>query len=621
MAQIQESDLDGPSHSPGGARIADALGETRKRETKGGPATLGEALELAHSQNVRQTLRKAGVISLNRSQDQPWVDSRDLFVAALETGKDKPPLSPVGALFGWIQQRNGQGLFDFLERAMPSGDDNRDLSAVSLTRRARSLLSRALLIARKAANRDGFDDRHLVAALILPDPNGSNEDVLELGREELAINLGEFAESFFEVVTKYREVETDESAAGGESLMAWIEIRKDPPPSPLPLLTLAGFNSDSVATGAGDPLGIAPDVRAFARLICLEQAKPPLSICIFGEWGSGKSSFMERLQWEVDEIVKSERRLADENASRRNSALRFVKDIVQIRFNAWHYADANLWASLTAVFFDQLRWGGAVGVQRADYQKLIAKVANRVRCLEAGANHAEKSVVDAKRRLEAADGALEKARKDLAGGHYVVASRELTKHFEEFQSDSGRKQQLEQIGKILNCEDIVSNINAFADASAEAAKVSGKIRLIARVLASGNWATRWAILGMVLLGVAVVGWRLPGVEGLGVAVEGWLGWAGGGAALLAGLAQAFKVAQPILDGASTYAKGAQEQRRKLREAVEQRSSEAQQAAARLKEAESALESAMKPLREYGGDATGNAPGTILRYRRLGCARL
>jgi hypothetical protein len=35
--------------------------------------------------------------------------------------------------------------------------------------------------------------------------------------------------------------------------------------------------------------------------------------------------------------------------------------------------------------------------------------------------------------------------------------------------------------------------------------------------------------------------------------------------------------------------------------------------AELNDAEGALESAMKPLREYGGGATANAPGTILRY--------
>src|SRR5262249_48731244 len=160
-----------------------------------------------------------------------------------------------------------------------------------------------------------------------PDPNGCNEDVLEFGRKELGVNFSEFAETFFERVAKYG-LPSDGSAAAQE-MFAWSKIKRDPPPSPLPVLTLAGFTSDSIAIGSDDPLGIAPDVRAFARLICLEQAKPPLSICIFGEWGSGKSSFMERLQWEIEEIVSSERRRAEESEARRNGALRFVTNIVQ----------------------------------------------------------------------------------------------------------------------------------------------------------------------------------------------------------------------------------------------------------------------------------------------------
>jgi hypothetical protein len=577
------------------------------------PATFGEALDLAHSESVRQALRIAGWISVSRSPDEPLVDSWDLFVATLETGKSKPPESAIGWLFEWIKQRDDKALLDFLARAVPPDDDHRDLSAVPLTRRARALLSRALVMARKTVNRENYDARHLIAAMILADPNGSNQDVLISARAELGINLGEFAKSFFEHIATHQELDVDKFDAAEENIEAWSEIWRDPPPSPLPVLTLAGFTSDSVAVGAGDPLGIAADVRAFARLICLEQAKPPLSICIFGEWGSGKSSFMERLQWEINEIRDSEKALARENASRRDGMLRFVTDIVQIRFNAWHYADANLWASLTAVFFDQLRWGGAVGAQRADYQGLIGKVAQRVRSLEAGADHAEKSLDNAKRRLEAADRALDKARKDFAAGDFVVASHALAKRFDDLQKDGEWKKKLEEVGKILHYENMASDINAFVDASAEAAKASGKVKLIVRVLAGGGWATRCALIAVVLLAAAATGVRYPGVEGLGAVVQGWLGWGGGGAALLAAVVQALRIARPILDGAWTYAKGAEDERRKLREAVEQRGSEVQQAAEKLKKAESAFEDAMKPLREYGGDAAGNAPGTILRY--------
>jgi KAP family P-loop domain len=604
MAQVQESAY--PEGLPLGADVAGAAGESRNREIKGAPVTLGEALELAESESVRHVLQLAGWIAVSRAEDRPVVDGRDLFVAALATGKTDPSESAVTWLFSWVTQNGGgMTLSDDFARWVPTGFDGRDVSAVPLTRRARAVLARALIIARKTAKRDTYDATHVIAGLILADPNRCNDDVLQFARVDCGINLSGFSHALFDVINKSRE--------SGESLHAWDEIRREPPASPLPVLTLAGFTSDSVAVGGGDPLGISPDVRAFARLICLEQAKPPLSVCLFGEWGSGKSTFMERLQFEIAELVKSEKQRSQDNASRRNGSLHFVENIVQIRFNAWHYADANLWASLTAVFFDQLRWGGAVGAQRADYQKLIGKVAQRVRSLEAGADHAERSVAAAKRRLEAADLALDRARKDSAAGNFVVASGALAKRFEELQKDGGRKKQLEEVGKLLNYENMVSDVNTFVHASAQAAKLSGKVKLIFRVLAGGSRATAWAVLGIALLAVAAAGWRYHAVEGLAAAVQEWLGWGGGGAALLTAMLQAFRVAQPILDGASTYAKGAEEERRKLREAVEQRNAEAQQAAAQLKDAESALDNAMKPLREYGGDTTANAPGTILRY--------
>jgi KAP family P-loop domain len=606
MAQTQESaHPDGPPHASRETPVAAAVAESRNRQIKGAPARLGEALALAQSDAVRRLLQIAGWMAVSHAEDHPSVDGRDLFVAALKAAEDITYESALTWFSGWIKQTGGaDALSNNLTRWVPRGFDHRDLSAVPLTRRARAILARARIIAEKTSYRNAYDAQHVIAALALPDSNKCNDDVIRFARTEFGANLSGFSDNISDLVKKY---ESDESPE------AWEEIRREPPPSPLPVLTLAGFTSDSVAIGGGDPLGIAPDVRAFARLICLGQAKPPLSICIFGEWGSGKSSFMERLQVEIEELVKSEKKRSEENDSRLNTALRFVENLVQIRFNAWHYADANLWASLTAVFFDQLRWGGAVGVQRADYQGLIAKVAQRVRSLEAGADHAVRSVDNARRRLEVADRALDKARKDAAAGDFVVASHALAKRFEEFQKDGNRKKKLEELGRVLHREEMASDINAFFDASAEASKAFGKTKLIVRVLAGGSWATRWAILGIVLLGIAAVGWRYPGLEGLGAAMQEWLGWGGGGAALVAAITQAFKVARPVLDGAWTYAKGAEDERRKLRETVAQKDFDAQQAAAKLKEAESALENAMKPLREYGGDATANAPGTILRY--------
>jgi hypothetical protein len=59
-------------------------------------------------------------------------------------------------------------------------------------------------------------------------------------------------------------------------------------------------SSDSVK--GEDSLGISADVNAFARLIVSESLTPPLAIGLFGQWGSGKSFFMKKM--EKSELTK-----------------------------------------------------------------------------------------------------------------------------------------------------------------------------------------------------------------------------------------------------------------------------------------------------------------------------
>ena len=49
-----------------------------------------------------------------------------------------------------------------------------------------------------------------------------------------------------------------------------------------------------------DSLGFTPYVTAIAEFLINEQTKPPLTMSIEGEWGSGKSSFMKQLQKEIE---------------------------------------------------------------------------------------------------------------------------------------------------------------------------------------------------------------------------------------------------------------------------------------------------------------------------------
>ena len=103
--------------------------------------------------------------------------------------------------------------------------------------------------------------------------------------------------------------------------------------------------SDSVSeTGIeaeDDKLDITGEVQAMARTLASEHAQTPLTIGVFGDWGSGKSFFLELLEYEITRLTKSPNQ-------------GYLTDIVHVKFNAWQYVDGNLWANLTWQILDSV---------------------------------------------------------------------------------------------------------------------------------------------------------------------------------------------------------------------------------------------------------------------------
>ena len=93
--------------------------------------------------------------------------------------------------------------------------------------------------------------------------------------------------------------------------------------------------------------------RLLSELIVLRETKLPLAIGLFGNWGSGKSHFMNLM----DRHMKWRSTHADDTAAGEEEVYpngKWCKQIVPIYFNAWHYCDRNLWASLVSEVFDKL---------------------------------------------------------------------------------------------------------------------------------------------------------------------------------------------------------------------------------------------------------------------------
>jgi hypothetical protein len=105
---------------------------------------------------------------------------------------------------------------------------------------------------------------------------------------------------------------------------------------------VAGFRPDAVQ--GKDQLDVRREALTLAMVLAHKDVDPPISVGLFGDWGSGKSFFMAEMRKIIDHL--SERS--------RVAGGRFCEHVVQLEFNAWHYMDSDLWASLAREIFEGL---------------------------------------------------------------------------------------------------------------------------------------------------------------------------------------------------------------------------------------------------------------------------
>lgn len=104
------------------------------------------------------------------------------------------------------------------------------------------------------------------------------------------------------------------------------------------------FDSDTFEKQQ-DWIDIKDDVKQMTAVMMAREVTPPLAIGLFGSWGSGKSFFMHCMRKQVQTI-------ADDRGPRKDF---YHNNVVQIEFNAWHYMDSNLWASLMDHILERLK--------------------------------------------------------------------------------------------------------------------------------------------------------------------------------------------------------------------------------------------------------------------------
>ncbi|QKV72788.1 P-loop NTPase fold protein [Amycolatopsis sp. Hca4] len=181
-----------------------------------------------------------------------------------------------------------------------------------------------------------------------------------------------------------------------------------------------GFSADELAGGLAkdlvdpneciplsrDHLDVKPYVSMLATVIAAKDTPLPLSVGVFGEWGAGKSFFMGMLRGQVKELEGTPGQ---------------CRKIAQVGFNAWHYADANLWASLGDEIFRQLaeplRQPGEPDAEHAARLREGARLRERL----AGELEQRKQLTAVTERAQAEAAALERKISEARGSRRIRA--------------------------------------------------------------------------------------------------------------------------------------------------------------------------------------------------------
>ena len=173
-----------------------------------------------------------------------------------------------------------------------------------------------------------------------------------------------------------------------------------------------GFVADRVGdrgtlTAEDDKLGIEDDVRTLSRLVLARSTEPPLAVGLFGDWGAGKSFFLDRMRGRITQLSRE--------ASESAIGTGMYEHPVQVTFNAWHYLDSDLWASMA----DRLYTGLAGDpddppqVRNTLFDALTSTRAAREQAARA-VHEADRRRVAAEARRDELEGDARKARELLA---------------------------------------------------------------------------------------------------------------------------------------------------------------------------------------------------------------
>ena len=341
-----------------------------------GPLTVivldGEELDL--SEATREILRKAQ--SLSEESRRLVVSSSCLLFAFAETAGDAQNTS-------WFVRdalsRDGNYEREFKRFLSDSTSSSEGKTIEGLPGRFSPNALATIEYAAKIASRVGNGSRHIGArhlfGALLVAPWADQLPVARKRLQSFGFDLPKLADDFLQFLSvnvpsdnqqEWRVLLKEEGDANLSSRSSASGSDEKSPllPGPQPktrdqfVAGTPGYTSEFCGLGESgtvtDELGVDDLARLLAELIVLRETKLPLAIGLFGNWGSGKSHFMNLMDRHIKLLATKNSASLNSDATYGISDSRWCAQIVPIYFNAWHYSDSNLWASLVTEVFDKL---------------------------------------------------------------------------------------------------------------------------------------------------------------------------------------------------------------------------------------------------------------------------
>lgn len=261
--------------------------------------------------------------------------------------------------------------------------------------------------------------------------------------------------------------------------------------------TYSAFIPDRAAYGRrpgdaplDDALGVGVHAGHLAQLIAAKETWMPLSIGLFGAWGAGKSHFIDLLDENLRTITRDPGKV-------------FHKQIVQIRFNAWHYLDTNLWANLVCEIFDQLfvKLDERPDTTAAQVEKLKGELAKQ----SALATEAKEALKTAETARVDAEEKLRTAMKERIAEENKVGA--LLDDLKNLAINEEVRKQLQVAAEGLGLPKLQSSYAELEARAGEVRSLSGRAKALALAIFTGpGWWKRGLLLGVALAAPLFVAW-------------------------------------------------------------------------------------------------------------------